>query len=60
MKNTGTCPKCRSVNLAHGELRGAGGFLSAWLDFATRRFKTITCRDCTYTEFYSNDDHIPS
>lgn len=60
MKNTKRCPKCSGRDLSHGELRGAGGFLSSFLDLAMRRFKTISCKACGYTEFYSDNTHIPS
>ncbi|HEY0954117.1 MAG TPA: zinc ribbon domain-containing protein [Roseateles sp.] len=47
------CPKCGSHAKQLGEFRAAGGFLSSFFDYSNRRFKSVSCRQCGYTEFYN-------
>ena len=47
-----TCPKCKNTNYDIGEFRAAGGFLSKIFDVQSKRFTTVTCRNCQYTEIY--------
>jgi uncharacterized protein len=49
---TWQCPKCESTSKELGEFRAHGGFWSSFFDVSTRRFRTVTCRRCGYTEFY--------
>lgn len=46
------CPKCGSTHYERGEIRAAGGFWSKIFDLQNRRFLSLTCRGCGYTEFY--------
>lgn len=47
-----TCPKCRNTTYETGEFRATGGFLTKLFDIQTKRFTTVTCARCTYTEIY--------
>ncbi|MHC4394453.1 MAG: zinc ribbon domain-containing protein [Planctomycetota bacterium] len=47
-----TCPKCRNTQYEVGEFRAAGGFLSKIFDVQSKRFTTVTCKNCQYTEIY--------
>jgi predicted nucleic-acid-binding Zn-ribbon protein len=47
-----TCPKCKNTNYDIGEFRAAGGFLSKIFDVQSKRFTTVTCKNCQYTEIY--------
>lgn len=47
-----TCPKCGGVEAEVDEFRATGGFLSKLFDVQNKRFTTVTCRNCTYTEMY--------
>jgi len=47
-----TCPKCRNTQFEVGEFRAAGGFLSKIFDVQSKRFTTVTCTKCRYTEIY--------
>ncbi|MEO0649182.1 MAG: zinc ribbon domain-containing protein [Planctomycetota bacterium] len=47
-----TCPKCTSNDYESDEFRATGGMLSKVFDVQTKRFSTVTCRRCTYTEMY--------
>ncbi len=47
-----TCPKCRNTEYDVGEFRATGGFLSKIFDIQSKRFTTVTCTNCHYTEIY--------
>jgi predicted nucleic-acid-binding Zn-ribbon protein len=47
-----TCPKCRNTQYEVGEFRATGGFLSKVFDVQSRRFTTVSCTQCRYTEIY--------
>ena len=49
------CPKCEGTSKALGEFRAYGGFWSSFFDVSTRRFRTISCKSCGFTEFYQAD-----
>jgi uncharacterized protein len=49
------CPKCSSTEFETGEMRAAGGFWSKIFDVQSRRFATVTCARCRYTEMYKTD-----
>jgi len=47
-----TCAKCGGHDKDTGELLGAGGALSSLFNASTRRFRSVSCTRCGYTEFY--------
>lgn len=47
-----TCPKCDHRSCDVAEMRATGGFWSKVFDVQNRRFTTVTCEQCTYTEMY--------
>lgn len=47
-----TCPKCGNNECETSELRATGGFLSKIFDVQSKRFTTVTCLKCSYTELY--------
>jgi predicted nucleic-acid-binding Zn-ribbon protein len=47
-----TCPKCGNNQCEVGEMRAAGGFLSKVFDVQSKRFTTVICTKCQYTEIY--------
>jgi predicted nucleic-acid-binding Zn-ribbon protein len=47
-----TCPKCGNVECETSELRATGGYLSKLFDVQSKRFTTVTCSRCRYTELY--------
>jgi hypothetical protein len=55
MKENQLCPKCHGHNWKIGKMRSTGGFLSKIFDVQSRKFTTVTCRGCRYTEFYEGD-----
>ena len=46
------CQKCGNRNCEIGEIRAAGGFWSKIFDLQNRRFVSVTCTKCKFTEFY--------
>ncbi len=49
------CPKCAYSSYETGEFRAAGGLFSKIFDVQSRRFTTVICRQCRYTEIYQAD-----
>ncbi|GGD17249.1 zinc ribbon domain-containing protein [Hyunsoonleella pacifica] len=53
MKNINyVCPKCSNTTYEVSEMRATGGTLSKIFDVQNKKFTSITCSNCTYTEFY--------
>lgn len=50
-----SCPKCRNTTYDTGQMRTTGGILSKIFDVQSRKFTTVTCRRCSYTELYKTD-----
>lgn len=49
------CAKCANTEYEASEFRAAGGFLSKLFDVQSRKFTTVTCTRCKYTEMYKAD-----
>lgn len=47
-----TCPKCGNERFDVGQIRASGGGISSVLDVESKRFASVTCERCHYTEFY--------
>ncbi|NQV19362.1 MAG: GTP-binding protein [Armatimonadetes bacterium] len=46
------CPKCGNTQYETDEFRATGGFLSKVFDVQSKKFVTVTCTNCKYTEIY--------
>ncbi|WP_166959895.1 zinc ribbon domain-containing protein [Yeosuana marina] len=46
------CPKCGNTAYKLDEMRATGGTLSKIFDVQNKKFTSVTCTRCTYTEFY--------
>jgi len=46
------CVKCGNTEYDVAEFRATGGFLSKVFDVQNRRYTTVTCTRCQYTEIY--------
>ncbi len=46
------CPKCHNNTYDIAEMRATGGTLSKIFDVQNKKFTSITCTRCSYTEFY--------
>lgn len=50
-----SCPKCGHKTFTSSEMRATGGFLTKIFDIQSKRFTTVTCDHCKYTELYQTD-----
>jgi predicted nucleic-acid-binding Zn-ribbon protein len=48
-----TCPKCGHKQFETGEMRATGSFVTKLFNIQNRKFTTITCQQCKYTEFFA-------
>ena len=46
------CLKCGNTEYEQDEVRTTGGNFSKIFDVQNKKFTTITCTKCRYTEFY--------
>jgi len=46
------CAKCGNTQYETDEFRATGGFLSKVFDVQSKKFTTVTCTRCKYTEIY--------
>lgn len=49
------CPKCKNKKFEEDKLAATGGGLSKVFDVQNKKFTTVTCTNCRYTEFYKTD-----
>lgn len=47
------CSKCGNTQYDVGEFRATGGFFTKVFNVQTKRFTTVTCARCKYTEIYA-------
>ncbi len=48
------CPKCDNDTYTTGQMRATGRTLSKIFDVQTEKYTSVTCDNCTYTEFYKS------
>ena len=48
------CPRCHHPEFEVGEMRVAGGFWAKIFNVQNRQFASMTCLQCSYTEFYKD------
>ena len=53
--NNWNCPKCQNDEFEEGQLAATGGGLSKFFNVQNRKFTTVTCTQCKYTEIYKTD-----
>lgn len=46
------CPKCQNNEYEIGQFAATGGGLSKIFDVQNKKFTTVTCENCKYTEIY--------
>ncbi len=46
------CPKCGSTEYESDQFQATGGNLAKMFDIQNKKFITISCRRCGYTELY--------
>ncbi len=55
MQQSYLCPKCANTAFENSEMRATGGFFTKVFNVQSKRFTTITCTRCRYTELYKAD-----
>jgi predicted nucleic-acid-binding Zn-ribbon protein len=53
-----TCAKCENQACDVAEFRATGGFLTKIFDIQSKKFTTVTCTRCKYTEIYRADSSM--
>jgi len=48
------CPKCGNQHYESDQFQATGGNFAKLFDIQNKRFITITCTQCGYTELYKN------
>jgi hypothetical protein len=46
------CPKCNQQEYEIGEIRVAGSFWTKIFNVQAKKYTSVSCLKCTYTEFY--------
>jgi len=49
-----SCPKCSEKTYEIGEIRVAGGFWSKIFNVQSKRYSSVSCEKCSFTEFYKS------
>ncbi len=49
------CPKCKNNEYETGQFAATGGGLSKIFDVQNKKFTTVTCVNCKYTEIYKSE-----
>ena len=52
-----SCPKCNHPYFETGEVRASGSFWTKIFDIQNRKFTSVTCKRCRYTELYNVDSN---
>ena len=52
------CPKCGAIDCEIGEIRAAGGFWSKIFNVQGKKFSTVICVRCRYTELYLGETNM--
>jgi len=47
------CPKCGNRQCEVGEIRTTGSYLTKIFNIQNKRFTSVICTRCRYSEFYS-------
>lgn len=48
------CPKCGCTQYEVDQLQATGGNFAKLFDIQNKKFVTVSCYDCGYTELYRN------
>ena len=48
------CPKCGCTSFESDEIHTTGSDLSRFLNLQNKRFTTVSCTNCGYTELYKS------
>tara|TARA_Y100000814_G_scaffold289470_1_gene262491 strand:+ start:1494 stop:1706 length:213 start_codon:yes stop_codon:yes gene_type:complete len=48
------CPKCNNREYEVGEMRVTGSFWTKIFNIQNKKYSSVSCTKCHYTEFYKN------
>lgn len=46
------CPKCGNTTYEVDQMQATGGTFSKLFNVQNKKFTSVSCKKCTYTEFY--------
>lgn len=49
------CPKCGNKEFEAGQFAATGGGVTKFFNIQSKRFATVTCTNCKYTEIYQTE-----
>ena len=49
------CPKCSNTSYKTDQMQATGGTFSKLFNIQNKKFTSVTCEKCTYTEFYKTE-----
>ena len=49
------CPKCNNTTCEVDQMQATGGTFSKLFNIQNKKFSSVTCARCSYTEFYKAD-----
>ena len=52
---TYSCMKCNNTSYTTDEFRATGGGFSRFFDVQNKKFTTVSCSQCGFTEIYRGD-----
>lgn len=50
-----TCARCSGTQYESEQIRVSGGGISAFFDMQNKRYATVTCTNCGFTELYKGE-----
>ena len=50
-----TCPKCRCNTASEDQIQTTGGTFSKLFNVQNKKFRTLSCTQCGFTELYKKD-----
>lgn len=53
-KRSYVCMKCGCTQFTHDQFQATGGTFAKLFNVQNKRFITISCKDCGYTELYNS------
>ena len=49
------CQKCQNMEFESGQFAATGGGLTKFFNIQNKKFTTVTCTRCQYTEIYKTE-----
>lgn len=49
------CPKCENTQFESDQFQSTGGGIAKFFNVQNKKFVTITCTQCRYTEMYKEE-----